>query len=126
MKHWRTIVVASFGMWAAVALAANGQFGEVAPKGTPTVALAELVQHADSYKGRVLQVTGTLGDLCADGDDFYFKDKFELIEVVPPRGDALPYAAKKNAPLVVYGTVNVRHRGNQVDVSIEAKGVRFP
>ncbi|WP_075790615.1 hypothetical protein [Massilia putida] len=103
------------------ALAQDKQFGASIPKETQTVALSEVVKHPDLYKGKTLAVTGTLGDMCSDGDDFFFKDKFDLIEVVPPRGVTLPYKDMKGAKTRVYGKVMVR-RG---EVHIDAQGVAF-
>ena len=113
-------------LWIGTAVAQPVQFGDAAPKDAPKIALAELIKSADAYKGKLVQVEGTLVDVCADGDDFYFKDKFDLIEVEPPAGAELPYGSKKGSRITVYGTVRVRHRGNDVDVRIEAKGVAFP
>lgn len=103
------------------ALAQDKLFGTPIPKDSQTVALSEVIKHPDIYKGKALVVTGTLGDLCLDGDDFYFKDKFDLIEVVPPRGITLPYKDMKGAKMRVYGKVLVR-RG---EVHIDAQGVAF-
>lgn len=101
--------------------AANKQFGTPIPKETQTVTLSEVVKHPELYKGKTLTVTGTLGDLCADGEDFYFKDKFELIEVVPPRGVTLPYKDMRNAKTRVYGKVTTR----KGEVRLDAQGVVF-
>lgn len=103
------------------AFAGNKQFGTPIPKGTQTVALSEIVQHPDLYKGKTFTVTGTLGDQCSDGEDFYFKDKFELIEVVPPRGFTLPYKDMRNAKTRVYGKVTIR----KGEVRLDAQGVVF-
>lgn len=106
---------------AQTALAQDKQFGAPIPKEVQTVALSEVVKHPELYKGKTLAVTGTLGDMCSDGADFFFKDKFDLIEVVPPRGVTLSYKDMKGAKTRVYGKVMVR-RG---EVRIDAQGVTF-
>ena len=103
------------------ALAQDKKFGATIPKETQTVALSDVVKHPDQYKNKTLAVTGTLGDMCSDGDDFFFKDKYDLIEVVPPHGVTLPYKEMKGSSLRVYGKVMVR-RG---EVRMDAQGVEF-
>ena len=45
--------------------------------------------------------------MCADGEDFYFKDKLDLIEVIPP-ASGLPDDVIIGTPLKVQGVVMVR------------------
>ena len=122
MKAWQPGILGT-ALLATVTLTFAAEFGEHAPADTPKMTLSELVKNPDAYKGKMLLVEGTLGDVCSDGDDFYFKDKFDLIEVVPPRGKDLPYKEAKGKPITVYGKVLVRHRGDETDVRMEAAGV---
>lgn len=71
-----------------------------------------------------------MGDVCSDGEDFYFKGKFDLTEVTPPNGQ-MPPKSLKGKPAKVYGKVEVKHEepeeeeASEPEVKIEAKGVKF-
>ena len=73
----------------------------------PVIAMSELVKDAEQYTGKTITVTGRFGGMCADGADFYFKDKLEIIEVIPPT-DGLPSDVVIGTPLKVQGVVLVR------------------
>lgn len=103
----------------AVAQAAQ-HFGERIDPKAPKMTLAQLIAKPDDYQGKTVVVDGTHGGACADGEDFYFKDKFDIIEVVPPSPEIMQ--VKKGARVRVYGTVKVRRRGSEAEVRIIAKG----
>tara|TARA_R110002072_G_scaffold4280_9_gene30295 strand:+ start:30738 stop:31142 length:405 start_codon:yes stop_codon:yes gene_type:complete len=73
----------------------------------PVIAMSDLLKQADKYAGKTITVTGLFGGMCSDGADFYFKDKLELIEVVPP-ADGMPTDIVIGTPLKVQGVVLVQ------------------
>ncbi len=73
----------------------------------PVIAMSDLVKQADNYTGKTITVTGRFGGMCADGEDFYFKDKLDLIEVIPP-ASGMPDDIVIGTPLKVQGVVMVR------------------
>lgn len=95
------------------------------------VTLAELVKNPDQYAGKVVVVDGEYGGKCAGDDgDFYFKNKFDMIEADPPTAKVIE-DLQKGVPVRLYGTVKVR-RGTaepggpapDAHVKIAAKGVQ--
>lgn len=80
------------------------------------MSLSDLVKDADRFAGQTVTVTGRFGGMCADGADFYFKDKLDLIEVIPPP-EGLPDGVVIGTPLKIQGVVLVRgeHEDNTVD-----------
>lgn len=74
---------------------------------SPIIAMSELVKNAQPYTGKTVTVTGRFGGMCADGEDFYFKDKLDLIEVIPP-ASGMPDDIVIGTPLKVQGVVLVR------------------
>lgn len=73
----------------------------------PEVSLGELVKNPVAYAGKSVTVSGRFAGMCADGADFYFKDKLDIIEVIPPT-DGLPQGVVIGTPLKVQGKVAVR------------------
>ena len=73
----------------------------------PVIAMSDLVKQADNYTGKTITVTGRFGGMCADGEDFYFKDKLDLIEVIP-LASGMPDDIVIGTPLKVQGVVLVR------------------
>lgn len=73
----------------------------------PVIAMSDLMKDADKYTGKTITVTGRFGGMCADGEDFYFKDKLDLIEVIPP-AEGMPADIVLGTPLKVQGVVMVR------------------
>ncbi len=73
----------------------------------PVIAMSDLVKQADNYTGKTITVTGRFGGMCADGEDFYFKDKLDIIEVIPPAA-GMPADVVIGTPLKVQGVVLVR------------------
>lgn len=73
----------------------------------PEVSLGELVKNPVAYAGKSVTVSGRFAGMCADGADFYFKDKLDIIEVIPP-ADGLSQGIVMGTPLKVQGKVTVR------------------
>lgn len=112
-------------------------FGDAIDPKAPKVTLAQLIAKPDAYAGKMVVVDGTHGGACADGEDFYFKDKFDIIEAVPPAPEVMQL--KKGARVRLYGIVKVRHgnsagggekeeagekkEAGEVEVRIMGKGV---
>lgn len=117
---------------AALTLSAQQRWGDAIDPKAPKVTLADIVAKPDLYAGKMVVVDGTHGGACADGEDFYFKDKFEIIEVAPPNPKVMEL--KKGTRVRLYGLVKVRHKASakadkggrepgETDVRINAKGV---
>lgn len=73
----------------------------------PEVSLSELVRNPVPYAGKSVTVSGRFAGMCGDGADFFFKDKLDIIEVIPPV-DGLPQGVVIGTPLKVQGKVAVR------------------
>lgn len=73
----------------------------------PVIAMSDLVKDAHKYTGKTVTVTGRFGGMCPDGADFYFKDKLDIIEVIPSTA-GLPADVVIGTPLKVQGVVLVR------------------
>ena len=73
----------------------------------PVISMADLVKQSEQYNGKTITVTGRFGGMCADGEDFYFKDKLELIEVIPPES-GMPSDIIMGTPLKIQGVVMLR------------------
>lgn len=82
-------------------------FGVEIDKAAPHVTLAELVAHPGTYEGKTIVVDGQFNGACADGADFYFKDKFDMIEADPPQPEVM--SLSKGTPIRLYGIVKVHH-----------------
>lgn len=109
-------------------------FGEPIPSNVKVIDVDELVKNVKAYEGRMVVVEGRMVDICSDGEDFSFKGKFELIEVIPPAGQ-MPPKSMKGRPAKIYGKVKVKHEKEEKgekkesensEIKIEAKGVMFP
>lgn len=85
------------------------------------VSLSDLVKDADRFAGQSITVTGRFGGMCADGADFYFKDKLDLIEVIPPP-EGLPDGVVIGTPLKIRGVVLVRGAHADATGHTEASG----
>lgn len=108
------------------------QYGQAAPEGVGVVKLKEIVENPKAYKGKEVALEGNFGGICSDGEDFYFKEGLEIVEVVP-KGFPMP-RFNKGKPIRVYGVVKSiekkekeekgKEKGEEHnEVSIEAKGV---
>ena len=75
------------------------------------VALQDLVAQPQRYAGKTVSVTGRYAGMCADGADFYFKDRLTTIEVLLPPG-GMPDDLKLGTPLQVRGQIQVRKESN--------------
>ena len=71
----------------------------------PKVTLAALVADPTPYEGKDVVVEGMFAGACPDGD-FYFKDKFDLIEAYPPNSDI--FKLENGTRIRLYGLVKVR------------------
>lgn len=106
------------------------QYGDTIDPEAKVISVDELVKNPSAYEGQMLTVEGTMGNICSDGEDFFFKGEFEVIEVIPPH-DQMPVKFLKGKSAKVYGKVLIKHekteKGGTEDseVKIEAKGVRF-
>ena len=94
------------------------QFGDPIDPKAPRVTLAQLLKDPTPYEGKTVVVEGLYAGACGDGD-FFFKDKFDLIEAFPPN-DAMMRACKKGDRIRLYGTVKV-HRQEESAAESEAK-----
>lgn len=74
----------------------------------PKITLAELVSKPETYSGKNVVMDGQFAGKCGDGD-FYFKDKFDIIEADPP--DPKVCLLDKGTPVRVYGLVKTRATG---------------
>lgn len=96
---------------AAVPLRAGASEPVRAANHVATVTLQDLVTAPERYAGKTLSVTGRYAGMCADGADFYFKDRLTTIEVLlPPNG--MPGGLKIGTALRVQGQVQVRKESN--------------
>ncbi len=106
------------------------RFGEAADPNVPKVALADLIAHPDQYEGKLVVVEGEYGGKCAGDDgDFYFKNRFDMIEAEPPTLKVLD-ELQKGMAVRLYGVVKVRRRTaepgqppREADVRIGARGI---
>lgn len=116
----------------ALTLSAQQRWGDAIDPKAPKVTLAEIVAKPAVYDGKMVVVDGTHGGACADGADFYFKDKFEIIEAAPPSPKVMQL--KKGTRVRLYGVVKVRHKASEktekggreageAEVRIDAKAV---
>ena len=127
--NWRFggAFVALFTILIAVTAVAGGtQYGTTPPDAPSPVKLSDVIRNADSYSDRTVVVSGLFYGTDADGDDFYFKDGADIIEVAPPEGMRVMTDVKTNTPVLVYGKVVVRHRGDRVVVHMIASGLTVP
>lgn len=143
MKTLKTVTMAVMAalvlLTAGSALAQQNRYGDAIDAKAQKVTLAQLVAKPDAYAGKLVVVEGTHGGACSDGADFYFKDKFDIIEVDPPAAASEVVQLKKGTPVRLYGIVKVRHSGSaeaaekgekgekkeagEAEVRIAAKGV---
>lgn len=87
----------------------------------PVIAMSDLVKDTDKYTGKTITVTGRFGGMCADGEDFYFKDKLDLIEVIPP-AEGMPADIVLGTPLKVQGVVLVRGEHKEEKEELHEEG----
>lgn len=100
----------------------------------PVVQMAELLKNPKTYEGKIIVMEGQMSDICADGEDFFFKDRFDLIEVIPPK-EGMPAKSNLGSPLRVYGRVLIKEESSEeegaeghektAEVKLEAKGLEF-
>ena len=80
-------------------------FGEAIDPNAPKITLAELVAKPQTWDGKTVVVDGQFAGKCGDGD-FYFRDKFDIIEADPP--DPKVCLLNKGTAVRVYGLVKTR------------------
>lgn len=108
------------------------RYGQVMPVNLEVVKLKEILENPKVYKGKEVVLEGNFGGVCSDGEDFYFKEGLEIVEVVP-KGFPMP-KFKKGKSIRVYGVVKSiekkekEEKGKEKEeehkeVTIEAKGV---
>lgn len=140
MKHRLTLPIACAAILGVLAACGKTQkqYGEAIDPKARVISVDQIVKNPSAYEGQMVTVQGWMGDICADGEDFYFKGKFELAEIVPPEGQ-LPPSSLKGKSAKVYGTLWVKHEkaekrktkeqaheeGEESEVKILAKGIRF-
>lgn len=140
-KKSRRLDMFKKGLWMGVfmvSLALTGtvegkdRYGQALPKGVEVVKLKEIVENPKAYKGKEVVLEGNFGGVCSDGEDFYFKEGLEIVEVVP-KDFPMP-KFKKGKAIRVYGVVKSiekkekeekgKEKGEEHnEVTIEAKGV---
>lgn len=86
--------------------------------GTPVKAtIAELLAKPETYADKDVVVTARLAGSCTDDGCLTLKDKFDVIEGVPPAG-GFKKNPKTGATLTVTGTVKVKGEGERKSVSL--------
>jgi hypothetical protein len=96
------------------------RFGEPVDPKAPRITLAQLLKNPSPYEGKAVVVEGTYAGACGDGD-FFFKDRYDLIEALPPN-EAMMKACKKGDRIRLYGIVKVHRREESAKESKEEKG----
>lgn len=89
--------------------AGRQRFGQAIDPQAVKVTLAELIAHPETYEGKNVVVEGEFAGKCGDGD-FYFKDRFELIEADPPQPEVCEL--KKGTKIRLYGLVKLHRTGS--------------
>ena len=141
MKTLKTMTLALMTVLVLLAagstMAQQKRYGDAIDPKAQKVTLAQLVAKPDAYAGKLVVVDGTHGGACSDGADFYFKDKFDIIEVDPPSAASEVVQLKKGTHVRLYGIVKVRHSSSEAaekgekkeageaEVRIAAKGVEI-
>ncbi len=103
------LAVLSLSLSARLPGAEGKRFGAPIDPKAPKVTLAELVAKPELYEGKYVVVQGQFAGACGDGD-FYFKDKFEIIEADPPKPEV--NSLKKGTPIRLYGLVKIHRSGS--------------
>ena len=79
--------------------------------------IAEILKQPEQYAGKQVIVTARLADVCTDDGCLTLKDKFDVIEGVPPEG-GFKTAPKVGATLDVTGMVKVKGQGERRVVTL--------
>lgn len=120
--HYLILLALSAGAPAYV-LAADSPQAAPATTQASAVALSDVMNQPKLYANKTLTVTGRYAGMCADGADFYFKDRLSTIEVLLPPG-GMPKGLKLGTPLRVHGQVLVRGgEGEEGEVLIKPTAV---
>lgn len=123
MKQWRNMFLVTLS-WGLFFLAISGcnaadkqLYGKAFDAKAPKVTLAQILAKPGDYEGKDVIVEGQFVGKCGDGD-FFFKDKFDIIEADPP--DPKVNNLKKGTPIRLYGLVKV-HRNEAEKENKEEK-----
>jgi hypothetical protein len=113
------VAVVSFLLltFAASSFAADKKDTTAAPA---KITMAELLKKPDAYAGKEVTVKARLAGVCADDGCLTLKDKFDVIEGVPPEG-GFKKTPKVGSTLNVTGTVKVKGEGKDKTVAIAVK-----
>ena len=125
LKAVALVMAVLFLFAAGSAMAEGKRIGDQADPKAPKVTLAQIIAKLDDWQGKTVTVEGTLNGACGDGD-FYFKDKFNLIEFELSDAARVPEVdkLKKGTRVRLYGVVKVRRSGSgEAHVRVVAKGV---
>lgn len=79
--------------------------------------IAELLAKPEAYAGKVVVITARLAGSCTEDGCLTLKDKFDVIEGMPPAG-GFKKEPKTGATLAVTGTVKVKGEGERQSVSL--------
>lgn len=107
MKRYSAFLFVTLMVFFACSKSKQEIYGEPVDPAAKAVTLKELLSHPQAFEEQVVVVEGRLGNLCPDGEDFYFKDKLETIEVIPPKNAAPPHS-KIGSRMKVWGAVLVK------------------
>lgn len=103
------------------AFASNASAASENTSGAPAKAtIAEILKQPEHYAGKEVMVTARLADICTDDGCLTLKDKFDVIEGVPPEG-GFKKAPKTGSTLNVTGTVKVKGEGDRKVVVLIVK-----
>ena len=84
------------------------------------VTVGELLAKPDAYAGKLVTVKARLAEICASDGCLTLKDKFDVIEGLPPEG-GFKKNPKVGSTLNVTGTVKVKGEGKDKIVAITVK-----
>ncbi len=84
------------------------------------VTIAELLAKPDAYAGKEVTVKAKLAGMCAGDGCLTLKDKFDVIEGIPPEG-GFTKKPKVSRTSSVTATVKVKGEGKKKEVAIAVK-----
>lgn len=86
---------------------AASTYGKKIPDEVVRTTLSALTANPIAFDGKDVVVEGWFAGMCSDGEDFYFKDKTEIVEADPPSAEVMKI--KRGTKLKLYGHVKVSH-----------------
>ena len=106
------------------------QLGAAPDSTIPVLRLEELLKNPTAYSDKFVVAEGGYGGACGDGD-YYFKDKFDMIEFAFDQGSEIE-KFKLGTPLRLYGKVKVRMHSeknekdkSEASITMDVKGVEY-